>query len=477
MQNWTMKILLLNPPTLDNKKFIREGRCTQEQGVWATLWPPVSLTTIGALLEQDGHEVQILDCAASGMRWEEMGARIEKFSPGLVIWSTGTPSIENDVQLAAVIKEFNRLTVTAVFGTHVTVLDRQCMEAFPALDCIIRNEPEATARELAQKLQEGNPYGEIAGLTVRTAAGRIISNPARPFIEDLDTLPYPAWHLIDINLYKLPFRSEPFLIVAPLRGCPFNCSFCTCQTYYGKKLRKRSVENVIKEIEYDMVRFGVNNFFFWAETFVVDKHYVEKLCRAIIEKGLTISWTCNSRVDTVDASLLKLMARAGCWMISYGIESAEQKILDGVDKGTTVEQAYNAVRWTREAGIKSVAHFIMGLPGETQESMEQTIAYARKLGLDLAQFYCAVPFPGSRLYERAVREGWLGDSDFSHFCQDNAVMDLPTVSALSVIQYRARAYRRFYFNLRNGFQVLKLMSLKDAGKAVRTAVDFLNWTK
>jgi radical SAM superfamily enzyme YgiQ (UPF0313 family) len=275
----------------------------------------------------------------------------------------------------------------------------------------------------------------------------------------------------------LPFSGEHFLIVAPLRGCPFNCSFCTCQTYYGKKLRKRSVDSVIQEIEYDMTRFSIKNFFIWAETFVVDKHYVEQLCRALIDRNIIISWTCNSRVDTVDQQLLKLMAQAGCWMISFGIESAEQKILDGVNKGTTVEQAYAAVQSAREAGIKTVGHFIMGLPGETQQSLEKTIAYSKKLGLDLAQFYCAVPFPGSCLYDTALEKGWLRDKDFAHFNQNYALMELPTVSSQEVNKARVRAYRQFYFNVTNSLRLLKLVGWKDIGSVCRSALDFLGWTR
>ena len=223
-----MKILLLNPPTLDNKKFIREGRCTQEQGVWATLWPPVSLATIGAVLEQDGHEVRVLDCAAAGIPWSGLGAEITRSAPRLIIWSTGTPSIHNDLSFAAFIKEIDPAITTAVFGTHVTALDRQCLEQFPALDIIIRNEPEMTARELARSLQDGRPCAGIPGVTARSAAGEIIAGPPRPFIEDLDALPFPAWHLLDNTLYRLPSRtfcsadSMPKLIIQQ-PACAISC--------------------------------------------------------------------------------------------------------------------------------------------------------------------------------------------------------------------------------------------------------------
>jgi radical SAM superfamily enzyme YgiQ (UPF0313 family) len=471
-----MQILLLNPPAHDNKKFIREGRCTQEQGVWATLWPPLSLATMGAVLEEDGHVVKIVDCAAQEISRNALGHVIRDFLPEAVIWSTGTPSIESDLELASFIKRCDNKISTAVFGTHVTVLDKECLEAFPAIDSIIRNEPEMTVRALVKTLTEGGNLTDVDGITFRTDTGTIAANPPRPFIEDLDSLPLPAWYLLDLDRYRLPLKGKRFLMVAPLRGCPFNCSFCTCQTYYGKRLRKRSVESVLKEIEHDGERFGIRDFFIWAETFVVDREYVAALCRAIIERGLRISWTSNSRVDTVDAELLTLMAQAGCWMISYGIESGSQEILDEANKGTTVTQAFQAVRYAQAAGIKTVGHFILGLPGESKESIEHTINYARNLQLDLAQFYCAVPFPGSRLYERALQEGWIARPDFSSFKQDCALMKLPTITSDEVNRYRALAYKRFYFNLRNIYKTLKLINWRDVKSLLTSAKDFWRWS-
>lgn len=472
-----MRVLLLNPPAEGNKKFIREGRCTQEQGVWATLWPPLSLATMGAVLERDGHGVRIVDCAAQGIGRKAVGEMIRDFMPRAVIWSTGTPSIESDLELASFIRGCDHKMRTAVFGTHVTVLDKACLAAYPALDCIIRNEPEMTVQALVKTLAAGGSLAPVEGITFRTDAGEIVVNPPRPFLEDLDTLPLPAWHLLDLDRYCLPLRGKRFLMVAPLRGCPFNCTFCTCQTYYGKRLRKRSVESVLAEIAYDGERFGIKDFFFWAETFVVDKEYVASLCRGIIERGLRISWTANSRVDTVDVRLLTLMAEAGCWMISYGIESARQEILDEAEKGTTAEQAFQAVRHAREAGIKTVGHFILGLPGETRESLDDTVRFARSLPLDLAQFYCAVPFPGSRLYDRALREGWIEPLDYTGFKQDLALMNLPTITADEVNRYRALAYKRFYITPSTICRILKLTNRRDMMGLLTSARDFWRWSK
>lgn len=472
-----MKILLLNPPTRANKKFIREGRCTQEQGVWATLWPPVTLATTGAVLEASGHAVRILDCPAEGVTWSGLQKIIKESPPAVVIWGSGTPSIHSDLSLASDIKEIDHTISTAVFGTHVTVLDRQCMGEFPRLDFIVRNEPEITIRELASALQDRTALEEVFGLTFRNSKGEIISNPPRPFMENLDDLPFPAWHLVNIKSYTLPLKGRPFVIVAPQRGCPFNCSFCTCQTYYGKKLRKRAVSHIIAEIEYDMSRFKVRDFFFWSETFVVDKNYVAELCRAIIDRGLGISWTCNSRIDIVDRELLRLMAQAGCWMISYGIESGEQKVLDAVQKGTRAEQAYPAVQLAKEAGIKTAGHFIFGLPGETPHSMKKTIRLSQRLGLDIAQFYCCVPFPGSRLYDQAIREGWIQDNEFSSFTQGQAILRLPTVSADQVNRSRSRAYRSFYSRPASWYRIARLLDVRGLKKFWKIALDFLSWSR
>lgn len=448
-----MKVLLLNPPTRTGKRFIREGRCTQEQGFWATLWPPVSLTTIAAVLEGDGHEVSVCDCPARGIDWETLCAQLAQIRPHCVVWSTGTPTIADDLSLAAAIKKIDPTITTAVFGTHVTVLDCESLTYEPALDIIIRQEPELTAQALVQALARGTDLREVLGITYRDVAGTIHRNPDRPFIDDLDRLPFPAWHLVNVADYRLPLKGRPFLIIAPQRGCPYRCSFCTCQTYYGRRVRKRSISSVLEEIHQDIERFRVRDFFIWAETFVIDREYVASLCTGILDAGLRIAWTCNSRVDTVDEELLRQMAQAGCWMISFGIESAEQSVLDQAEKGIHIEQARVAVAWARKAGIRTAGHFIFGLPGETPASIERTIRFARELDLDIAQFYCCVPFPGSRLYEQAVSNGWVRGEDFSCFTQTGAVMDLPGISRQQVDQARARAYRLFYSDPRTWYRI------------------------
>jgi radical SAM superfamily enzyme YgiQ (UPF0313 family) len=469
-----LKVLLLNPPTREGKGFIREGRCTQEGGVWTTLWPPISLATTAAVLERDGHDVRVIDAGATSFPRERLLRDIAQNPPQAVIWSTGTPSIVDDLALANEIKNVDARIHTAVLGTHVTVLDKESIADTHGLDAILRNEPEATASEWVANLEAGRPLDGVLGLTFRSGSG-IVRNPDRPFLTDLDALPDPAWHLLDIDAYRLPLKGDRFLMVTPHRGCPYPCSYCTAQTYYGSKLRRRSPERVVSEIETNVARHGVREFFFWSDTFTIDKRYVIALSEAI--EPLGVSWASNSRVDTIDGEMAQAMRKAGCWMISFGIESGDQALLDTAGKGAKVEDAEEAVRVAQQAGIKVAGHFVLGMPGETHESLEKTLALARRLPLDFVQFYCAVPFPGSRLYDEAQSKGWLGSDDFSHFRQDQAILTLPTLAPEDVMVYREKAFREFYMKPRVALGALSLLSPRFLVRLVGELRRFMGWTR
>ena len=469
-----MDLLLLNPPTRDGKGFIREGRCNQESGVWTTLWPPISLATVAAILEQDGHRVRANDAGATGYERERLVEDVRTRPPDAVIWSTGTPSIADDLSLADELKAVAPSIKTAVFGTHVTALDRRSMEETPGLDAIFRNEPEGTARAWVAALAKGASLESVLGLTYRDGAA-IVRNPERPFLDDLDALPDPAWHLFNLNAYRLPLKGSRFLMVTPHRGCPYPCSFCTAQTYYGAKLRKRTVERVAAEIERDVALYGVKEFFFWSDTFTLHKGYVLELAKAI--EPLGIGWASNSRVDSMDREMAEAMRRSGCWMVSFGIEAGDESVLGEMGKGATVAEAESAVRVSKAAGLQVAGHFVLGLPGETRESLERTLALARRLPLDFEQFYCAVPLPGSRLYETAREKGWLVTEDFSKFRQDEAVLSLPGLTPEEVMRYRREAYRHFYFKPRVMLSALSLLSPRNLGQVATGLRRFVGWAQ
>jgi radical SAM superfamily enzyme YgiQ (UPF0313 family) len=428
------------------------------------------LATTAAFLERDGHTVWVVDFPALNRNTTDLLRLIEKERPDIAVWSTGTPTLESDLGLARMIKRNTPATITAVMGTHVSVQPQAVLET-AGVDAIIRREPEQTIRELCRNLS--GDWHTVAGVSYReTAAAKIRHNPDRAFLNP-DEIPPPAWHLMDIRPYRLPLRGRNFLMVAPIRGCIYQCNFCTAGIYYGKNPRRRPVSLVIDEIEAGIERHRVHDYFVWADTFTIDRQYVRRFCRAILSRGLTISWACNSRVDTVDRDLLVLMRKSGLWMISFGIESGNQAILDQTGKQITVQQSRTAVENAHALGIKTSGHFILGLAGETQTSMQDTLRLALELPLDIAQFYAAAPFPGTGLYAQAIEKQWLTEE--GSVSQSRAAMHLPGLSAREVDRFRKHAYRKFYLRANTA---RRLMSMLKPGAIRDVPVNlwgFLRW--
>jgi radical SAM superfamily enzyme YgiQ (UPF0313 family) len=235
------------------------------------------------------------------------------------------------------------------------------------------------------------------------------------------------------------------------------------------------VPKTIEEINRLKNSLGVDAFFIWADTFTADNRYVLDFSKALIDKKLNVMWACNSRVDTVTPDLLKYMASAGCWMISFGIESASIDVLTRIKKKTTPAQAIQVVKWAKTAGIKTAGHFIFGMPGDSEQNIKETIDLSLGLDLDMAQFYCAVPFPGSELYEIANANGWIKTDSFADFRQDKAVMDLPGLSQPVVDYYRKTAFRRFYLRPRQLMTMLRLLRVEALGQTFRGGIRFLRW--
>ena len=435
-------ILLLNPPRKGSRGYNREGRCTQEAGFWATPWPPYSLAMTAAVLRKD-HAVRILDCPAQRVSEKKLSELAQRTAPDIIIASISTETVEGDLEVLARIKGLPKKPIVVIFGVHASVFADEIL-ADGVVDFVVRGEPERTVENLMSALSTGVDVRGVKGISGRDADGRIFSTEDREFIEDLDVLPFPAWDLIDLDRYTLPVSRRRFLMINTSRGCPFACAFCTARAYYGSAARPRSSSRIIAEIRSDLERFAVRDFFFWSDTFTLVRSRVEGLCRAILAGGLKVRWVANSRVDTVDADLLALMKKSGCWMISYGLESGDDRILEASGKKITAEQIERTVRATKAAGIKTAGHFIFGLPGETERTAAATLVLAKKLDLDLAHFYAAVPYPGSPLFEQASREGWIRGRPWNRFSQSEFVMDQPGISAAALFKMWRRAYRAFY---------------------------------
>lgn len=437
-----MRILLLNPPGPEGRGYIREGRCEQSLSSYSYSMLPISLPSTAGLCREEGHEVHILDAVATGLGPEEVVEDALRFAPDLVVVAVSTPTLDSDLEWISRLSQQVPAHYTAI-GVHVTALPEQTLRD-SALDSVIRGEPEWTCARLARALQNNEALDSIPGLSFKRQA-EVLSNEEYAFDGDLDELPPPARDLIDEHNYFLPLLDRPYTLVVPSRGCPHHCTYCTAPMYYGKKLRRRSPASVVDEIESIVERGVVRDFVMWSDTFTLDRNFVLALCDELKARQLDIRWMCNSRVDSLDEAMVGAMKASGCTGIAFGIESGVQQILDNVRKGTTVEQGRRAVAITKAAGIQTLAHFILGLPGETPNTIRQTIAYAKEIDPDFAQFYCATPLPGTELRKQLESKGSLPVLEkWSELEFHRAKVSTPVLSAKQLKRARMRAYVEFY---------------------------------
>lgn len=442
-----LKVLIINPPVIGEEKFIREGRCEQRASSFQYLMVPISLPSIAALLRYRGFEVKLLDCMAEELGTKKAIQKISKYNPRLIIVNISTATFNGDKDFILELKKTLPQSHIAGIGVHVSALPEETLIE-TALDSIIRGEPEMTALELANQLKTKKLLKEVQGLSYR-GNPTFVNNLTRPFITDLDSLPFPARDLLKNEAYKMPIYNRPYTLVITVRGCPNNCSFCTANIYYGTKIRQRSVENVLDEVEEIIKVNKIKDITFWADTFTFNRKYVLDICKGIEERKLKFRWMCNARVDRVDLELLKVMQKSGCQIISYGVESGDQKILNHIGKNITLDKIKQAFKWTRLAKIESAAHIIFGLPGETENTIRKTIKFVKTINPDYIQFYSAIPFPGTRFYEEASKKGWITSKNWDDYELGKNIISTPTLSKERLAYWRRRAYFEFY--LRPGF--------------------------
>jgi len=464
-----MKILIVNPPSYDNQGYIREGRCMQTKSSWAALWMPLSLAYVASKLRSEGNKVKIVECIAERINMENLLKIAKNFSPELIVLNTAYPSIEMDKKSAEILKNnFSEIKIV-VIGLFPTLLENKALEFFKVVDFGIIGEPEWVISNLVKNLDKDGDLREVKGL--------IWKNEDK--IEDLsqnnlDDLPFPARDLLNNGKYILPTNGEKFTLLSVGRGCPFGCIYCTANIYYGKIFRKRSVESVVDEIEECVSKHKINNFLFWGESFTIDQKYGEMICEEIMKRKLKIIWSTTSRVDTLNETLLFKMKKSGCTLLGLGIETAVQEILDGAKKGTDLEKIKKAVAMVKKSGIQSMGHFIFGLPGETRETAKKSMEFALKGGIDFAQFYCAIPYPKTKLGEIARENHWVESEKYTEFDLTKSIMRNEKLTSREIKKFRDQAYRRFYIRPRMFWKALKeVKSLK----SFISSMDFLRWMK
>ncbi|MCB9456001.1 MAG: radical SAM protein [Anaerolineaceae bacterium] len=489
-------ILLVNPPAPDGDIWIRSqhrvGRRSRENMIWGQ----VSLAQLAAVMHPD-YSVAVIDAIAERMSWPEFEAKLRDYSPKYYITQMTAPTLTNDNYGCFLAKSVGAYTIA--FGTHVTPLAVETMRPHPSLDFCLRGEPEMTLRELvdtiegrtefspeieklyrstdeewepkvAERLPNSDQYdlAHVKGLVWRRGA-EILRNPDRNFIPNLDDLPLPMHHLLPLDKYRTPVLSGSYQFIVTSRGCTAGCIYCIKHVSYQAGLRLRSPKNVIAEIKmlYDL---GVKNIHMYADLFTANRDQVMGICQEIIDSGLKIGFTCNSRVDYVDQEMLQIMAKAGCNTISWGIESASEEILKKARKGTTAIRAQQSVQWAHEAGIRNLGYFIIGLPGETRETIQETIDFSKKLPLDLAIFHIAAPYPGTPFFFMVMENNWFrpGTRWEQVDMDQSTVLQYSNLSAEDLEQEARRAMREWMF--RPGPVMTYLKTLRNVG-ALRSAIN------
>ena len=417
----------------------------QKTASWVAIWPPVTLAVLGAIAGSYG-DVRLLDGNVESVTLDGLLDDIDVFKPDIVVVNTGFPSIEGDMRVAAVIKEKYPALQIVSFGVYFTLLEETAMKNYPAVDFGIIGEPEETFRELMDCLSAGRgDYSAIRGLAFRAPQGLVI-NEQRPLIENLDSLPLPARDLLKSERYRLPHNDKTFTLINSARGCPFSCIYCIVTPYYGKAVRRHSIEYIIREIKDCKDNHGIEEFLFWEEVFSLDKGFVRALCEALQENRLNIRWAATTRIDTLDEETLRMMKQAGCYLLGLGIESGSQDILDAARKKQTIAGIRNAVEMCKRVQLQTMGHFIFGLPGETPQTAQATIDFMLGLGLDYMQAYCAVPYPKTEFGKLALDNGWVSTFEWSKYdFGGDSIVDTETMSAKQTTYYRQKAFRSFYF--------------------------------
>ena len=460
------RILLTRPPTGSNA--LQGGSDADPHPQ-----PPLGLAYLAGVLERlpDVDVLDILDGNFSEDYVHDVMMAVKKYNPDFIGFSAFTPFANPALEAATAVKKINPNILTVLGGPHAVLADvtlRKC----PALDVIVYDEGEGQIEEIVL----GKPLSEVAGLFIRKD-GKIIPTAPRGYIKNMDLLPYPAYHKLphfpdDYHPHPPKSTGRKWCSIMWSRGCPFFCNYCNRENSFGLQFRNQSPEYVVDHIKYLHSKYGIEELTFYDDVMSLNRKATMKLMEAMTPEklGFKLVWDAETRVDLVDQELLYAMKKAGCRMMSYGIEHGE--FIHEIKGGTaTLEQAEKAIKWTHNAKIETVGYYMIGLPKETEKTIRKTIDFAKKLNCTYAQFAITMPFPGNKLYDEAVKSGLIQlDDTWDKFVYAGVgsggiqapVLTTQSLDAKALAYWAKRAYREYYF--RSSFifnKLLKIRSLKD----------------
>ena len=453
-----MRILFIQPPP----------RQIQKEDI---VVPPLGIAYLASVLERKGHKVSIIDGFAEGLDYNSLEVRIMEHSPDIVGITGMTPVIDNAFRAVRAARKHTEYIVMG--GPHVSMVRKKIFDQAPDLDFAIQGEGESSIETLVEKIESNADISLVPGLITRD-----FENQPACYIGNLDSLPFPARHLLPNERYKYILSKGKVTTIFSSRGCPYHCIFCD-KTVFGSKWRARSAGNVLEEIELVVRDYGIRSIVFYDDLFTVKKDRVIEICKGIIDRNFGIEWKAEGRVNIVEEETLRWMKKAGCSMIAYGVESGNQKGLDYLNKGTKIEQIRRAFELTRKAGIKPMGYFVLGIPVETYEEEIRTIMFAKEIKAAYAQFSVLSPTPGTKLYDDVVKMGWYREIN----AQNPMDKDLKRPAIINenwdeerLNKILREAHRRFYLSPWYVWQRLKeIKSAKELFDKAGAGIKLIKW--
>ncbi|MQY61999.1 radical SAM protein [archaeon] len=404
---------------------------------------PLSIGYLAAVLEKEGYTVDVIDCQLLKPTKKQLERELDQLQPDVVGVTSTTLTYNPAREIVKTTKEAYPNCLTIMGGPHVTVMDEQTLNENPEADIIIRGEGEQTILEIANLVSKSNlkDLDKVAGITFRKN-GQIVQTTNRPFIQNLDELPYPAFHHFEVSKYRI--FGKIYLPIISTRGCPFQCTFCSASRMCGKRIRARSPNNFVNELELLNDTYNPDAVIFYDDVFTLDTKRAFEICDEIKNRNLDIQWDCRTRVDLVSKEILAKIRDTNCQRVFYGIESGCQTILNAMKKGTTVEQGERAIKWAKEVGLFVDTSVIFGYPGETKDMLKQTLDFIKKTKPDAVYPFVANPYPGTEIRKHTESMGWKMSSDWSLYDTMKLVSENPLLSAEEIRKAKRTLYNSFY---------------------------------
>ncbi len=463
-----MKALLINPPSEWNEIKVGEG-----------ILPPLGLLYLASVGLEKGHKIDFIDVRAEDLSKDQVREAIKKSDPDVVGLTAWTFSILNAYDIAEMAKEINPNVKTLCGGPHASALPERSVQESPYMDFAIYNEGEMTFVEILEKLEMGqSDWESVRGIAFRN--GSVKKTLPRPLIPNLDVLPFPARQLLKWDKYtRLTHRTlysknvgKRYGTMMTSRGCPFQCTFCD-RASSGRTWRGRSPRNVVDEMIHLKEVYGAGEITFHDDLFTINRQRVKEICKILIQEKVDITWACDARADCADQEMFNLMQQAGCTNVFFGVETGDEEMLKKIKKGETRKQLKDGIDMAKKAGLRVTGSFILGMPGETKETIDATINFAKEVNADISHFHIATPFPGSELFNQLHTQGKILTYDWSKYNQQRVekIFEHENLTREQLEEAHKRAYREFY--LRKEFIASNLKAaLRNPAGFVKGGINF-----